>query len=89
MVSPGCGLDSAVGVAERIRTAIFAGPVNTADGMIQVTMSLGVTSYQPLSGMTAEDLLRAADEALYRAKDGGRNRVEASSSKGRDQSAFG
>ena len=41
----------------------------------QVTVSIGVATF-PAHGNSPEDLLRAADEALYRAKHGGRNRVE-------------
>jgi PleD family two-component response regulator len=39
-----------------------------------VTVSIGLTLWQPGSG-TFADALAAADEALYRAKEGGRNRV--------------
>lgn len=41
----------------------------------QLTISLGISSF-PEHGETAEDLISIADEALYRAKEGGRNRVE-------------
>jgi diguanylate cyclase (GGDEF)-like protein len=40
----------------------------------QVTFSAGVASY-PTYGQTADELLRAADEAVYAAKEAGRNRV--------------
>ncbi len=73
---PGCAIEPARGVGERMRTAIAAEPMNTADGLIPVTMSLGVADYLPGSGTTAEALVRAADLAMYRAKKGGRNRVE-------------
>ncbi|WP_041933209.1 diguanylate cyclase [Gloeothece verrucosa] len=42
--------------------------------MIQYTVSLGVAIYG-LHGKTQEQLLRAADKALYEAKNSGRNRV--------------
>ena len=42
--------------------------------MTHATVSVGVASY-PVDGLTAEDLTRAADEALYLAKAQGRNAV--------------
>ncbi|MGH9684970.1 MAG: GGDEF domain-containing response regulator [Candidatus Acidiferrales bacterium] len=65
-----------LGLAERIRLAIAATPIATKAGDVQVTASLGVavsTSAQPFD---AQMLLQLADEALYRAKDRGRNRSE-------------
>lgn len=64
--------------AERIRALVSAEPVVTREGAITVTLSLGAA----ISGgelLEIEDLLRAADAALYRAKRAGRNRVEAAS----------
>lgn len=62
--------------AERIRALVSAEPVVTREGPITVTLSLGVAiSGRQLPDM--EDILRAADAALYRAKRAGRNRVEA------------
>jgi two-component system, cell cycle response regulator len=61
-------------LAERVRTAIAAEPVPSGAALLTVTASLGYASYCPK--VDAETLLRAADEALYRAKHNGRNRVE-------------
>ena len=60
--------------AERVRSMVCAGPVNTSEGEIPVTLSLGVASSSEYQDI--EEILRAADAALYRAKRGGRNRVE-------------
>jgi diguanylate cyclase (GGDEF)-like protein len=60
--------------AEHVRAMVGAGPVVAAEGKIPITMSLGVASSSEFREV--EDLLRAADAALYRAKRGGRNRVE-------------
>ena len=40
----------------------------------QVTASIGVSAY-PVNALTKVDLIRAADQALYNAKNGGRDRV--------------
>ncbi len=66
-------------VAEKIRQVIEAAPIGRAGETpaIPVTVSIGVAAFPP-DGGTAEELLRAADLALYRAKQNGRNRVEVS-----------
>ena len=72
---PGTVRESASSVlAERIRRAVGDGAVHTDSGPVHVTISLGVAS----AGADCPDLaalLRAADAALYEAKQGGRNRV--------------
>jgi len=68
---PGTVLGNALGMAERIRLAVSRNII--LPGGRAVTASLGVAQYQ--ADESAEDLLRRADEALYRAKEGGRNRV--------------
>ncbi|MCX6607262.1 MAG: diguanylate cyclase [Acidobacteria bacterium] len=66
--------DDLAALAERARAAIAAEPVPSGAALLTVTASLGYASYCPK--VDAETLLRAADEALYRAKHQGRNRVE-------------
>jgi|CXWL01.1.fsa_nt_gi diguanylate cyclase (GGDEF)-like protein len=77
IVLPGCDLAAASQIAERIRAAIAGDPMRHGEVLLPVTVSLGVVSTL-LSGDTAS-LIHFADEALYRAKAGGRNRVEAAS----------
>ncbi|MEU8078980.1 diguanylate cyclase [Catellatospora citrea] len=71
---PGIGHRDAVAVAERLRAAIARCPVVLAGVTIQVTASFGVVS-RPADGRTADELLARADDALYRAKRSGRDRV--------------
>ena len=67
-------LADAMGLAERIRAAIASTPcLCSPDTPIAITTSVGVA--QPHVGETMEQLLERADEALYRAKHAGRNRV--------------
>jgi two-component system, cell cycle response regulator len=78
IVSPGCGLSEAVEQAERLRTCVTGKAISVPGGSIVATMSLGVATIAPETEQQ-EDLLRAADEALYAAKKSGRNRTEISS----------
>jgi diguanylate cyclase (GGDEF)-like protein len=59
-------------VAEAMRAAVAATPVRTDDGLVSVTVTIGVAEH--VDGSLA-DLLRAADDAMYGAKRAGRNRV--------------
>ena len=75
VVLPGCEAEAAVALAGRIRATIGGGAINTSEGVVSVTASIGAASY-PVTGGTPEELIRAADAALYRAKRSGRDRVE-------------
>jgi two-component system, cell cycle response regulator len=74
IVLPGCDAPSAAATGERIRQAIAASPIDTSEGLIPVTMSLGTASVRHCRTKPGL-LVRAADEALYVAKREGRNRV--------------
>lgn len=78
VVMPDTDLTFAYMVAERLRQAVADIPftIGVAPGQLSVTISVGVTSTEG-AGDTAEALLRRADQALYRAKRDGRNRVVA------------
>lgn len=66
---------SAALVGEMIRTAIAQTPFSLPDGKdIALTISVGVATY-PRCGSTMQDLIKCADQALYLAKQAGRNRV--------------
>ncbi|MGH9226977.1 MAG: putative bifunctional diguanylate cyclase/phosphodiesterase [Acidimicrobiales bacterium] len=68
-------LDDGILIAERVRAAA-AGTSVTKGGEVSVTTSVGVVMVEPDSTMSAEELLQAADTAMYRAKERGRDRVE-------------
>lgn len=70
----GSGDDSAE-IAERIRASVAAHPFETAVGFLSVTTSVGIARLH--DGESIERALSRADEALYRAKETGRNRVVA------------
>jgi two-component system cell cycle response regulator len=78
LVLPGADAARAVSLAERVRRFVSATPFLLGDPkMLPVTVSVGVAVY-PGDGTEDTDLIRAADQALYAAKRGGRNRVVAS-----------
>jgi two-component system cell cycle response regulator len=74
IVSPGCGSKEAQEQAERLRSIVAAGPAFFRDQALSATMSLGV-AVAAHDGQVPAELLRLADEALYAAKNEGRDRV--------------
>jgi diguanylate cyclase (GGDEF)-like protein len=70
-----CSLDEGVIVAERVREAFERSGIVCEEGPVDTTVSIGVAGGP--AGTELEVLLAAADTALYQAKRGGRNRVEA------------
>ncbi len=74
---PECNEKCGLAVAERLRSRLAAHPVDAPAGTLRVTASLGVACTSFIDVLSAEELTRAADAALYRAKRTGRNRCEA------------
>ncbi|MBK1692114.1 sensor domain-containing diguanylate cyclase [Ectothiorhodospira mobilis] len=68
---PKADAKAACGLAERIRAGVAG---ETHDPVGRITLSLGVAGYR--GGDSRKRLLRRADDALYRAKENGRNRIE-------------
>lgn len=69
--------EQAVEVAERIRATVAQLPFSFESLPIRVTLSAGVATTNGETPITAADLLKQADDNLYRAKNAGRNRVMA------------
>jgi diguanylate cyclase (GGDEF)-like protein len=75
VILPHTGLDGAARLAERLRQAIAERQIPTPDGRsVRVTASFGVAAL-PGSGSTQVELTAAADDAVYRSKRAGKNRV--------------
>jgi two-component system cell cycle response regulator len=69
--------DKAFIFAERVRRLVVGHPFTWRQQRIPVTISLGVAVLENRNHANPDDLVGAADRFLYRAKQGGRNRVEA------------
>ena len=76
IVLPGCDEMNTLQFCERLRCHIAEAPVSHMGDEIAMTISVGAALYEPGSGADASFLLQSADQALYRAKGAGRNRVE-------------
>jgi diguanylate cyclase (GGDEF)-like protein len=78
IIVPGCDPQGLVVSAERLRRVVSDSPIDSTAGPIAATLSVGLVSVnadnvEPVGHIA---LVQAADSALYRAKAGGRNRVE-------------
>ena len=74
-VLPNCELAGALEVAERMRAAVAEAKVETDAGAVEITVSIGVATMSREEICTLSQLLQRADNALYRAKENGRNCV--------------
>ncbi len=75
VVMPNTDIQTAAAIAERIRGAVESVPFRISADPFSVTctISIGVSNIAP--GSTPEDIMKRSDEALYKAKSSGRNRV--------------
>ncbi|HTS67938.1 MAG TPA: diguanylate cyclase [Terriglobia bacterium] len=76
IVAPRCRPTDALIQAERLREAVCSHPITLKDTSLAVTISVGVATALEPDQLDMEALLNTADQALYRAKEAGRNRVE-------------
>lgn len=70
------GPDEAYQMAEKIRAAVEKAVFDNRGQAIDLRVSLGVAAWIPATGEPPEKIVHAADQALYRAKQAGRNRIE-------------
>ncbi len=75
VIARGIPIAHSVIFAERLRTEVAAAPVKYNDKLIDVTVSIGIAAVPHPAIRTPNDLVTAADKALYKAKHAGRNNV--------------
>lgn len=74
-ILPGAAVEDARVIGERLRQIVASSSVMDGDQAVKTTVSIGITSYPEMAATSEDALLERADEALYAAKSGGRNRV--------------
>ncbi|MCA9173724.1 MAG: GGDEF domain-containing protein [Planctomycetales bacterium] len=77
VVAGECDRDTAIALAESIRKAVAEKPFETSDGLLEVTVSIGVVEALTVGCQTVTELMSGADSLLYQAKESGRNQVAA------------
>lgn len=76
VILPNCRPGAGQVIAERIREQVEQTPIGMPDGTtVRLTTSIGGAHVSPWSKVVAEDVLKKADQELYRAKERGRNQV--------------
>ena len=75
VVLPHTPLPIAINVAERLRQRLEQIEIDADDGQFSLTASFGVAEFQPQGEDNQSSLINQADQALYRAKQQGRNQV--------------
>ena len=75
MVLAGAGMNDGALISERIRRAIETNHIRWGDKHLSVTISSGIATYPVVRASVCEELIAAADKALYAAKEFGRNQV--------------
>lgn len=81
VILPETDLEGAKLLAERLRVKVEEASFQGPKGELKVTISLGLSTIPDHQAETATEMIKLADEALYIAKDNGRNQVGVASSK--------
>jgi diguanylate cyclase (GGDEF)-like protein len=72
---PDTDIDAAQILGERIRRSIEDARITWGEVSIAVTVSVGVAQFEPERDVSTHSLIERSDEAMYRSKQSGRNRV--------------
>jgi diguanylate cyclase (GGDEF)-like protein len=75
LILPDANLEASFMIAERIRRMVEKTPFEIDQAQINMTVSIGISSFPSHQARSKEELVKMADQALYEAKGGGRNRV--------------
>ena len=75
LLAPGTGIHDIGVLAERLCRVVESTELKWGNQVLSVTMSLGLATWPVVRASSPEELVAAADKALYHAKDTGRNRV--------------
>jgi diguanylate cyclase (GGDEF)-like protein len=62
-------------IAERLRSAIENTQIRINTDSVNITVSIGISFSSPRDALSLQELIRQADDAMYKAKDAGRNQV--------------
>jgi len=75
IILPKTDINEAIIVAERIRSSVESSSLTFNEEMLNVTISVGVSQFDPMIDHSKHNLIERADKALYNSKKDGRNRV--------------
>jgi diguanylate cyclase (GGDEF)-like protein len=75
LILPEAGLEQSFVIAERIRRLVESTRFEVAGAQVNLTLSMGISNFPSHRAKSKEELVKMADQALYDAKRGGRNRV--------------
>jgi diguanylate cyclase (GGDEF)-like protein len=75
LILPEAGLEQSFVIAERIRQLVENTPFEVGRAQVNLTLSMGISNFPSHRVKSREELVKMADQALYDAKRGGRNKV--------------
>lgn len=75
LILPEAGLEESFMIAERIRRLVETTPFEVGQAQVHLTVSMGISNFPSHRAKSKEELIKMADQALYDAKRGGRNKV--------------
>ena len=75
LILPEAGLDESFVIAERIRRLVEKSPFEVGKAQVHLTLSMGISNFPSHRAKSKEEMVKMADQALYDAKRGGRNKV--------------